>query len=58
MPTYGLGVLVNELAFYTALRIWRRDYRAIWAIYRGVGAALRGIFFDPAYRKRAYPIHG
>jgi GT2 family glycosyltransferase len=58
MPTYGLGVLVNELAFYTALRIWRRDYRAIWAIYRGVGAALRGILFDPVYGKREYPIHG
>lgn len=56
MPTYGLGVLVNELAFYTALRIWRRDYRAIWAIYRGVGAALKKILFNSACIKREHPI--
>lgn len=58
MPTYALGVLVNELAFYTALRIWRRDYRALWAIYRGVGAALQEICFALGYIKREYPVHG
>jgi GT2 family glycosyltransferase len=57
LPSYALGVLVNELAFYTALRILRRDYRALWAIYRGVGAALKEILFDSAYSKREYPIH-
>jgi GT2 family glycosyltransferase len=58
MPSYALGVLVNELAFYTALRILRRDYRALWAIYRGVGAALKEILFDSAYSKREYPVLG
>jgi GT2 family glycosyltransferase len=58
MPTYALGVLVNELAFYSALRIWRKDYRALWSIYSGIGAALRRIVFDSAYSKREYPVHG
>ena len=57
MPTYALGILVNELGFYTALRIWRKDYRALWAIYRGVGAALREIIFNASYAKREYPAY-
>lgn len=56
MPTYILGVLWNELAFYSALRIWRRDFPALWAIYRGVGAAVREILCDSASVKRAYPV--
>lgn len=58
MPTYVLGVLVNELAFYTALRVWRKDYRALWAIYRGVGAAFRQMLFTPTPGEREYSIHG
>lgn len=58
MPTYAFGVMVNELAFYTALRIWRRDYRALWAIYRGAGAALKEILFHSAERQRAPAVPG
>jgi GT2 family glycosyltransferase len=58
MPTYLSGVLLNELAFYTALRVFRRDYRALWAIYRGVGAAIKEIVFDSAYIKREYRTRG
>jgi GT2 family glycosyltransferase len=57
MPTYALGVLIHEFGFYTALRIWRRDYRALWAIYRGAAAALKEIIFNTAYVKREYPAH-
>ena len=40
IPTHFLSFLVNHVAFYTALRFWRRDFRAVWAIYRGIGAFL------------------
>ena len=52
MPTYLLGFLVNELAYYTALRIWRRDFPALWAIYRGAAAGLRYIVLNPDLPKR------
>jgi hypothetical protein len=32
---------VSHIAFYTALRIWRRDFRALWAIYRGLSKGLQ-----------------
>jgi hypothetical protein len=38
IPTYVLGFLLRHVTFYTALRLWRRDFRAAWAIYRGIGA--------------------
>ena len=41
MPTYAFGFLVNHLAFYTALRLLRRDFRALFAIYRGLSQGLR-----------------
>jgi len=58
MPTYAIGVLVNELAFYAALRIWRGDFAALWAICRGVATALREILFDSGDLKREYPVPG
>src|SRR5271165_1317034 len=36
VPTYVVGFLLNHVAFYTALRLWRRDFRAVGAIYRGL----------------------
>jgi len=41
MPTYAFGFMINQVAFYTVLRLWRRDFRALWAIYRGIGQGLR-----------------
>jgi hypothetical protein len=41
LPTYMLGFMFNHIAFYTAVRLWHRDFRALWAIYRGLGRGLR-----------------
>lgn len=41
IPTYLLGFIFYHVLFYSALRIVRRDYRALWAIYRGIGSSLR-----------------
>ncbi len=41
MPTYAPCFLLNHIAFYTALRLWRRDFRALLAIYRGLSQGLR-----------------
>jgi GT2 family glycosyltransferase len=41
MPTYTLVFGVSHIAFYTALRLWRRDFRALLAIYRGLSQGLR-----------------
>jgi GT2 family glycosyltransferase len=40
-PTYVLGFMFNHIAFYTVLRLWQHDFRAVWAIYRGLGQGLR-----------------
>src|SRR5580704_11890116 len=40
VPTYTVVFGVSHVAFYTALRLWRRDFRALWAIYRGLGKGL------------------
>jgi GT2 family glycosyltransferase len=40
LPTFILGFLWHHVAFYSALRLWRRDFRAFWAIYRGVAQGL------------------
>lgn len=42
-PTYIVGFALNHIAFYTALRLWRRDFRALRAIYRGLGEGLRTV---------------
>jgi GT2 family glycosyltransferase len=36
LPTYVLGFMVNHVAFYTALRVWRHDSKGLLAIYRGL----------------------
>ncbi|HXM94420.1 MAG TPA: glycosyltransferase family 2 protein [Candidatus Dormibacteraeota bacterium] len=41
LPSYCGGFLVNHIAFYTALRLWRRDFKALLAIYRGLWEGLR-----------------
>jgi len=41
LPTYMLGFMFSHVAFYTGLRLWQRDFRALWAIYRGLGLGLR-----------------
>lgn len=46
IPTHFLSFLVNHVGFYTALRLWRRDFRALWAIYRGIGAFVLDTFDD------------
>jgi GT2 family glycosyltransferase len=40
LPTFTLGFVLHHLAFYSALRLWRRDYRAFYAIYNGLGEGL------------------
>ena len=41
VPSYLLTFVFNHIAFYTALRLWRRDFRALSALYRGLGQGLR-----------------
>jgi GT2 family glycosyltransferase len=41
VPTYMLAFVFNHIAFYTALRLWRRDFRAVAALYRGLSQGLR-----------------
>ena len=41
MPTYTFGFMFNHIVLYTALRLWRRDFRALSAIYRGLSQGLR-----------------
>ncbi len=41
MPTYTFGLLINHIALYTVVRLWHRDFRALWAIYRGLSQGLR-----------------
>jgi GT2 family glycosyltransferase len=41
VPTYLLTFMFNHIVFYTALRLWRRDFRALGALYRGVSQGLR-----------------
>jgi len=49
LPTFMLGFLIYEVGFYTLLRLIRRDFRALWAIYRGIGAAAKSILLDPSW---------
>lgn len=42
LPTYLLGFTVFEVVFYSLLRLFRADYPAFKAIYRGLWDALRG----------------
>jgi GT2 family glycosyltransferase len=40
IPTYALGFMFNHVAFYTALRVWRHDFKGLLAIYRGLSQGL------------------
>jgi GT2 family glycosyltransferase len=40
IPTHAVGFMISQIAFYTALRLWRRDFRALSAIYKGVSHGL------------------
>jgi 1-acyl-sn-glycerol-3-phosphate acyltransferase len=40
VPTHAFGFAIRHIGFYTALRVWRRDFRALWAVYRGLGKGL------------------
>jgi GT2 family glycosyltransferase len=41
LPTYVTGFTMHHIIFYTSLRLWRRDFRALLAIYRGLAQGLR-----------------
>lgn len=41
LPTYVVGFALQHILFFTVLRVRRRDFRALWAIYRGLGQGLR-----------------
>jgi len=41
IPTYIIGFVFNHIAFYTVLRLWQHDFRALSAIYGGLGHGLR-----------------
>jgi len=41
IPTFVVGFGVFHVAFYTALRLWRRDFRGLWAIYRGLAQGVQ-----------------
>ncbi|HEV2401797.1 MAG TPA: glycosyltransferase family 2 protein [Candidatus Sulfotelmatobacter sp.] len=56
IPTYLLGFMANELLFYSALRLMRRDFRALLAIYRGAGAALKCILLNRDQLQRTYAL--
>lgn len=51
-PTHLLSFLVDHVVFYTALRLWRRDFRALLAIYRGIGQGLRRSFYIERWRSQ------
>ncbi len=36
VPTYMVGFTFTHIAFYAALRLWQRDFRAFWAIFTGL----------------------
>jgi GT2 family glycosyltransferase len=40
VPTFVSGFIISHVAFYTALRLWRRDFAALAAIYRGIAHGL------------------
>ena len=41
IPTYALGFVFTHIVFYSALRLWKRDVHAFFAIYRGLSRGLR-----------------
>lgn len=41
LPTYVAGFLYHHIALYTVLRLWQRDFRAVFAIYSGLSQGMR-----------------
>ena len=41
IPSYILGFASTHILLYTVLRLWRRDFRALLAIYKGLAEGLR-----------------
>jgi GT2 family glycosyltransferase len=41
VPTFTIGFVFAHLVFFSAVRLWRGDYRALSAVYRGLGDGLR-----------------
>lgn len=41
VPTFTVGFVIAHLIFYSALRLWHRDYRAFSAVYRGLRDGMR-----------------
>lgn len=42
-PTFALGFLLTHVAFYSTLRLWRRDFRAFFAIFKGLRDGLQPV---------------
>jgi hypothetical protein len=40
-PSFAAGFFITHVAFYAALRLWRRDFRAFAAIFKGLRHGLR-----------------
>ena len=43
VPSFTVGFLINHVARHTILRVWHCDFRAVFAIYRGLA---RGLFTE------------
>jgi hypothetical protein len=41
VPSYAVGFAINHIGFYTVLRLWRGDFPALMAIYKGLSQGLR-----------------
>ncbi|MDP9339395.1 MAG: glycosyltransferase family 2 protein [Acidobacteriota bacterium] len=41
IPTFFAGFLLTHVVFYSAVRLWRRDFRAFLAIYKGISHGLQ-----------------
>ena len=54
---YALGFTVNHIAFYTILRLWRRDFRALLAIYSGLSKGFRTSLIPSAESERLCADH-
>ena len=57
IPTYAVGFTVNHIAFYTILRLWRRDFRALLAIYSGLSKGFRTPLIPSAESERLWAEH-
>jgi hypothetical protein len=43
----ALEFMVNHVAFYTTPRLWQRDFRGLFAIYRGITQGLSPLLKIP-----------